>query len=99
MSGMFNFDVPDNPLGLALSYFGGSNPVATGLNVLGGISGLFGSKTKVSTSTASNTSVQGASYFGDSGINKPLIDLGNPVHIGVFLFAVGMGVFIYKKVK
>jgi hypothetical protein len=99
MSGMFNFDVPDNPLGLALSYFGGSNPVTTGLNVLGGISGLFGSKTKVSSATSSITNIQGASNFGDSGINKPLIDLENPVHIGVLLFALGLGVFIYKKVK
>lgn len=85
-------------LSLMSSYMPG-NPVSTGLNLLGGVSGLFGSKTKVSTSTASNTSVQGASYFGDSGINEPLVDLENPVHIGVLLFVVGLGVFIYKKVK
>jgi len=82
-----------------LSSFLPSNPVTTGLNLLGGISGLFGSKTKVSSATSSITNVQGASNFGNAGINPPMVDLENPVHVGVLLFALGLGVFIYKKVK
>lgn len=84
---------------------GGASPLgwaSMGLNAIGGLGSMFGrSKMESSsaTSTAANTSVFGDIGFGDSGINKPWIDLENPIHAGVLLFAVGMAVFIYKKVK
>lgn len=70
-----------------------------GLDVLGGVGGLFGSSTKVTSATSSNTSVVGDITFGSAGLNKPLIDLANPVHVGVLLAVVGFSVVIYKKVK
>lgn len=74
--------------------------VSTGLQLLGGVGKLFGgSKMDSSSAVSSNASVFGATTFGDTGINKPIIDLENPVHIGVLLAVVGLGVLIYKKVK
>lgn len=75
--------------------------VKEGAGVLGGLGGIFGRSkmdSSSATSGASNASVFGDTFFGDSGINKPTLDLSNPVHVGVLLAAVAVGVIVFKKV-
>lgn len=82
---------------------GGASPIgwaSMGLNALGGLGKMFGrSKMESSSAVSGVTNINGDITMGNSGINNPIIDLSNPVHVGILLSAVGLAVLIYKKVK
>jgi len=92
MSGMFNFDEPDLGIGLPI---GGMSMITSALSLLGGAQSV-----KINQTGASGQTVSGAANFGGATavkFNKPMIDLSEPLHIGIAAAVLVGAIYVFKR--